>query len=291
MCAEPAFHTVLAAAIQTRGTTLAALRVRLAERGNPVSPATLSYWRSGRRRPEGAASLAAVEDLEQLLDLPRGHLTSRLGPSRRPGPPGRRADVHEVVADQAALVEQALSDLDLSGPLDLSDEALHIVVEVDAKRCVRHITIRGVWRSLREGAQRLPLLYVNDGPIVAMPEITVAGGRLGRDLSRPELGLVAIEFILDRPLPVGQETIAEQRTRFLDDLTDTHYEHYLRKKLADLTLWVRFDPEQLPTTVTSYTVIDDIETAEQLSLDGTTNASRFLRPFGPGRAGIRWTWD
>lgn len=282
---------MLAEAVHTRGISLTTLRSRLVERGNPVSLSTLSYWRSGSRQPEGAASMAAVEDIEELLDLPAGSLTSRLGPSRRPGPPGLRADVAEVVADEAALVQEALRDLDLAGPLDLSDEVLHVVVEVDASRCARQVTIGGVWRSLKDGAQRLPLIYVNDGTIDTVPEISVAGGRLGRDRSRPELGLIAIEFVLDRPLLAGEETIAEQRTRFLDDLPDTHYEHYVRKKLTDFTLWVRFDPEQLPATVTSYTVVDGTETTRQLSLDNTANAALVLRPFGPGRAGIRWSWD
>src|SRR5690606_34148545 len=82
------FAEALSAAIRVRGLTLSRLHDRLVARGNPVSMATLSYWRSGARHPEGAQSLAAVTDLEELLDLDRGTLVDRLRPTLRTGPLG-----------------------------------------------------------------------------------------------------------------------------------------------------------------------------------------------------------
>ncbi len=80
-----------AAAVSERGITLARLRRQLADDGNVVSMATLSYWRSGDRQPEGAQSLAIVEGIEDRLRLRRGHLSALLGPSARLGavPPPR----------------------------------------------------------------------------------------------------------------------------------------------------------------------------------------------------------
>ena len=67
-------------AINARGLTLARLHEQLRARGNSVSMATLSYWRSGARRPEGAQSMAALSDLRS--GTPR---QSRCGrPSRSP---------------------------------------------------------------------------------------------------------------------------------------------------------------------------------------------------------------
>src|SRR5882757_3401659 len=67
------FAVVLRAAIRARG------------QGISVSLATLSYWQSGRSRPERRDSLAAVELLESVLELPEGRLSASLGPPRRRG--------------------------------------------------------------------------------------------------------------------------------------------------------------------------------------------------------------
>lgn len=81
-----AFAAALRAAISERGVTLARLQSQLKDDGNPVSMATLSYWRSGDRQPEGAQSLSVVEGIEDRLGLHRGHLGSLLLPSARLGP-------------------------------------------------------------------------------------------------------------------------------------------------------------------------------------------------------------
>ena len=64
------FADALRAAIDARGVSLVWLRDRLADLDNPVSVAALSYWRSGRRRPDSGESLAAVRAIETVLDLP-----------------------------------------------------------------------------------------------------------------------------------------------------------------------------------------------------------------------------
>ena len=61
------FADAFADAIARRDVTLSALRTRLEDRGNPVSLATLSSWRSGTRTPDVQRSWAALSDLEDLL--------------------------------------------------------------------------------------------------------------------------------------------------------------------------------------------------------------------------------
>lgn len=81
------FAELVSSGLERSGLSLAAVRRRLAGQGNPVSMATLSYWRTGQRRP-GPRSLEVVRGLEVELDLPPGHLvramtgTSRLVPLR-----------------------------------------------------------------------------------------------------------------------------------------------------------------------------------------------------------------
>ncbi|MFC7614747.1 hypothetical protein ACFQV2_15660 [Actinokineospora soli] len=79
----PPFATALREAIAAAGVTLDRLAAELRGRGTPVSLATLSYWCSGRSRPERAGSLAALAELEGLLGLPANGLR-RLLPERRP---------------------------------------------------------------------------------------------------------------------------------------------------------------------------------------------------------------
>jgi len=83
--AEREFADVLRAAIQARGLGLERIRERLLVQGVSVSMATLSYWQSGRSRPERRDSLAAVALLEEVLELPVGTLSGSLGPPRPRG--------------------------------------------------------------------------------------------------------------------------------------------------------------------------------------------------------------
>ncbi|MGA6165336.1 transcriptional regulator [Amycolatopsis magusensis] len=80
------FAAALRAAIRARGLGLERIRFRLLDRGVPVSLATLSYWQSGRCRPERPESLAALSELEDVLEVPPGSLTRLLGPPRRRTP-------------------------------------------------------------------------------------------------------------------------------------------------------------------------------------------------------------
>src|SRR5690242_20344546 len=83
-------HLALRAAIDARGLALQRIQHRLAEQGVSVGVATLSYWQSGRRRPE---SLPAVQALEGILGLPSGALTTLLGPRGVPAGGRRYADL------------------------------------------------------------------------------------------------------------------------------------------------------------------------------------------------------
>ena len=72
----PDFPDAFAEALRRRGVSLAWLHQRLVERGHPVSPAALSYWRSGRSQPERGTSRDALVEIERLLRVPPGSLTA-----------------------------------------------------------------------------------------------------------------------------------------------------------------------------------------------------------------------
>ena len=74
------FAEALRHAIDQRGLGLERIRDRLNQRGVSISVATLSYWQSGRSRPERKASLAALPHLEAVLGEPPGSLLATLAP-------------------------------------------------------------------------------------------------------------------------------------------------------------------------------------------------------------------
>src|ERR1041384_1617846 len=83
--AHPSFAQALRDAIQARGLGLDRIRCRLGEHGVRVSLATLSYWQSGRSRPERRESLIALRHLEDVLQVPRGSLAALLPPPKARG--------------------------------------------------------------------------------------------------------------------------------------------------------------------------------------------------------------
>src|ERR1700709_876864 len=99
------FPDAFAEALQRRGVSLAWLHQRLVERGHPVSPAALSYWRSGRSQPERGTSRDALAEVERLLRVVPGSLVDRLGPSRRPGPRPAEKTLREMYAETPGMEE------------------------------------------------------------------------------------------------------------------------------------------------------------------------------------------
>ena len=67
------FPEALRAAIQVKGLSLERLHHKLKTRGAPISITALSYWQSGRRRPERPESLRA------LAHPGRGKLIAEVG--------------------------------------------------------------------------------------------------------------------------------------------------------------------------------------------------------------------
>ena len=72
------FEVALRAAIRASRLSLERIQHRLQTRGTPVSITALSYWQSGRRRPERPDSLLALQQLENVLSVPEGSLSALL---------------------------------------------------------------------------------------------------------------------------------------------------------------------------------------------------------------------
>lgn len=285
------FPDALRAAIAGSGRSLESLRRRLEERGTPVSIATLSYWQSGRSRPQRGSSLRAVLHLEELLQLPHGHLLDRIGPRRRPFLPQAEVTAGGLPIDHPD-AELALADLGFGAKPGLVDVTIHDTLDVDDQGIERVRTIRNVVRAVRPGAQRLPALLTIDVPSGEQAQfVPVSGCRLGRQVLRPEVGVFAAELVLDRPLRLGETAAAEHRVLLPRDLGTAHcIEYYLVREVTELMIWVRFSPDKLPSRVAAYSDLGGRRASRPIVLGGSTSVQHVLHHVGPGVVGVRWEW-
>jgi hypothetical protein len=288
--AEATFPDAFAEALTRRGVTLAWLHERLVECGCPVSTTALSYWRSGRSQPERGTSLDALAEVERLLRVRPGDLTSLLGPSRRPGPrPGERS-MQELFADAPGILP-ALEALGFEGLYDeLIEQLRHISVDLDEDGRTTSMEVRAIMQARRDGARRTPLILTLDDVSLAPEFKPVAGCSIGRSFVDPRTGVFAAELLLDHPLARNETCLYELVIELAQPSDDTWFDHYAARRLGELLIWVRFDRSRLPSRVERYVRSELGDEAEDLALGGGTAVHAFARAFGPGMLGIRWTW-
>lgn len=284
------FPEAFAEALSRRGVSLAWLHERLVERGHPVSPAALSYWRSGRSQPERGTSRDALIEIEHLLRVPPGGLVSRLGPSRRPGPRPAEQTLRDLFAENPGM-ERALGELGFEGLYDeVLEQVRHLVMDVDAEGAIARIQVRAVMQARRDGARRTPLVMTMDGRARLPLFVPRAGCSIGRWAVDEESGVYAAELVLDRALAKGETWPYELTIEVAEPFEETWVDHYAARRLAELLVWVRFDPGRVPSHVERFTVDGGDEQNEKLDLGEGSSAHALARGFGPGVLGLRWGW-
>lgn len=283
------FATALRDAITARGITLARLRERLTASGNPVSAATLSYWRSGARRPEGPQSLAAVDEIESLLHMDAGSLRRLVGPSQRVGPIGT-----PQYPLAAALLESATTEtfIALGAPVmdpgrDVSTTA---VTEVGADGFVISRTTRTLLQSTAGTITNVPYLDLTPGVRTPAPIFSVvAGGRISRVHSHPSGEVHGAMFELERPLGPAQTTMLEWKLEFPPGYPpNTETGHGVARRARDLVLWTRFHPDALPDWIEEVEETPTETIVTPLFLDGATAIHQVRQTWGPGMLVLRW---
>jgi hypothetical protein len=287
---DSGFAEGFADAVSRRGVSLAWLHQRLVERGHPVSPAALSYWRSGRSQPERGTSRDALVEIERLLRVVPGSLSSRLGPSRRPGPRPAERTLREMFADNPGM-EPALDALGFEGLYDeLVEQVRHITADVGADGRIREFRVRAVMQARRDGARRTPLILTADDQSRLPRFAPVAGCAIGAAAMDLETGVYATELVLERPLAKGELHPYELTIELADPEDESFLDHYAARRLTELLVWVRFDPDHVPAHVERYTIVGDDEECEKLELGDGSAAHALARGFGPGILGLRWGW-
>jgi hypothetical protein len=287
---EPAFSERLAAAIADRGVSLVWLRDRLADRGDPVSLSTLSYWRSGRRNPDGVASLAAITAIEDLLGLASGELAGSIAP------PARRISVPEATfpfddGGLRAAAAETCAALRTKPTDDLRELSTHLVVEVDAGGHIRQRRTRSVLQATAGVVTELIWIEVAPAPTDVVPLLTaVIGGRPVRSLRHASGRVTGYLVEMERPLPGGTTAMVEFVVEYPPDYPPaSEATHAVARRTRESVIWVRFDPDRVPDWCEEFT--DDGKVPRPIELGSGSTAHVVRHGFGPGSFGIRWGLD
>jgi transcriptional regulator with XRE-family HTH domain len=284
------FAIALRNAIVQRGLSLSQLRMRLRDSGNPVSMATLSYWRSGERHPEGAASLSAVDELERILGLRPRALSelivrpARVGAVRAPRIPfddeRERREIAETFAALGAARQETLRDLSTHMAVVFAEAG---AIESSTYRCLIQVTSG----SLTE----LSLIDVDEAQTSANLQITdVVGARLDREHRHPGGRVSGIVIAFDRRVEAGETVLFE-----FTEVTPPDYPrrrrawHATARSAKETLSAVRFPPGREPDWCEEYVESEEGEeesSSPVMLRGGLAHAVR--HGFGPGVLGVRW---
>jgi hypothetical protein len=290
------FHRALALAVEVSGLSLQRLQHRLADAGVHLSTTTLSYWRTGRSRPERPDSLRGVQVLEPVLGLPPGALASLLGPRRprgrwvRPEPGVVRLEQLLPMANVAASLAR---QLDIPQVMELERVSCEDRLWVGPDRTVRRIMVRQVLRAVGDRVTRSFLLQHGEHSVRAPSLVWTRYCRVGRVRTDHDARFMGAELILDRVLTPGDTTIVEYE---LDTAycADAHFERSFRTGGYQHILQVQFDPAAVPTRCLSYRRAGPEAPHEDLQ-DAWINQELVAHvarvELEPGLYGMRWEWD
>ncbi|AXL13501.1 hypothetical protein DXT68_16230 [Microbacterium foliorum] len=286
-----AFAGSLRDAINARGLTLAKLHELLRARGNSVSMATLSYWRSGARRPEGAQSMAALGDIEQLLHLAPGSLTGLLGTTNRTGPLGPiQFPLDEEELEQA--VKDAYTALGAEYPDTTRELTTHSVTDVDASGNVAYSITRSILQATVGTVTSTPFLEISPGISTPPPIIrAVSGGRISAHYSHPNGEVHGVLFEFDAPLTAPATAMVEWSVEYPAGYPPQRETgHAMARQCRELLVWTRFHPDALPDRIEERVETPAGVTTTELSLEGRGSVHQVRRAFGPGALGVSWSY-
>lgn len=269
------FATTLDEAITASGLPLARIRSLLRRQGHAVSIATLSYWRRGKVQPSRAASLAAVVELERILELPTGALTSPLEERIRPG-----AAAGEDVDAMAAR-------LGLSWDDDLTRASICDMLVIDERDRIVRSFVRDAMVARKDGVERFPMGFWSEQGV---PDLRIVGRRnctVGRQIASAR-GLVA-EVLLPRPLRAGERWVAEyEQTTENGEPSENGWGRYLLTRTGLLQYTVRFAEATVPTRAWVEITVRGETTVREVPIRGPL-LSVHLRDVGPGLVDLRWS--
>ena len=283
------FATALREAIDARGVTLAWLHERLAARGASVSMATLSYWRSGARRPEGAQSLAAVAEIEELLHLEPDTLHAQLGSTQRTGPLGT-ATFPFTVEQLEERVRAAFLAMGAAYPDPTRELTVHSTSDIGPDGILSRQTTRLLVQATSGTVTAIPFVEISPGLPVPAPDFqVVTGGTIARLYSEPSDEVHGFLFELDNPITAPETALIEWSVEHPAGTPQTDETgHGVAMPSRELVVWTRFHPDAVPDWVEEVEETPDGVTITRHDLKGARSIHVVRRGFGPGGLAIRW---
>lgn len=287
------FSRALTLAIDHSGLGLARLKGRLATAGVPVSTTTLSYWRTGRTRPERPESLRAVAVLESILGLPANALTDLLAQpgDGRPATPGPLR--WERLWEPRERVLSVLHSFDAADETSLVVLSLHEALHVDANRALTRLRVREVVRAVTEPVQAKVVVLRGCTPGRPPRLVSTRYCRPVRTEVLPEPGFVLSELVPCRALAIGETAILEYEFEYTDGVPDLSYDRRFRQPGTEHLLEVHFAPEAQPSTCHAYRLDSpggrDRDVAA-VAVSPTSPPHVFTSGARPGIRGMRWSW-
>lgn len=285
---ELAFADALRAAIDRRGVTLSWLISQLRDLGSPVSSATLSYWRSGARRPEGAQSLAAIAAIEELLHLRSGALRTLVGPTHRIGPFGApQFPLNQNPIEKA--VFEVFSALGEDNPDRARDVSTQSVTLVGADGNVASRTTRSLVQSASGIITDIPYVEMSPGVRTPPPEFrAVAGATLSEVYSHPSGEVHGFNLRLETPIDTAETTLIEWTMDVPDGYPPTRETgHGVSRPCRELLLWTRFHPDAVPDWADEREDTPSGVIVSPVTIGGTS-VHQVRRRFGPGLLALEW---
>lgn len=284
------FAQVLDHCLNIRGLSLKRLQQALAARDVHVSRAALSYWRTGRSRPERDESLRAVRALEDVFGLPESTLVSLLGPPR---PRGHAAEPGSIVRRRMWPSHDPLV-ASLAAPADdqLRYLTVHEHVRVHADRRLVEVGTRMVVEAQRDNVDRC-LIYQwveeSDLPDLVAPRSC----RLGRTRRDQEAGATVCELVFDQRLAAHERIVLDFTWKFPPGPELTHYHRRFTRPARELVLQVGFAgpapahcvPYQQRTPATTPRL------GSPLWIGPSNTVYLVVEDVRPGIVGLSWEWD
>ena len=288
------FAEVLTEAIQARGLSLERIRARLDAANVPVSIATLSYWQSGRSLPTRARSYHTLVELERILDVDAGHLTSLTHTSD--GRTRKELFPWQSVLPVRDLAASIIGDLGIDMQGQLARVTMMDRLAVGADRTEHLQESRILWRAERNGLHRWPLVLHQDADDAgAVPSVeAVFGCQVGEVIEVPERHLVVAEMVAPRVLQRGEHLLTETRIRYAPTSTPSFR---MNRASADpvrvLSMCVTFDAHVLPARIRSgFSEQIDVDPIELVDVELADNEVQLIRTDAPpGVHSLSWEWD
>ncbi|MCP2169473.1 helix-turn-helix domain-containing protein [Goodfellowiella coeruleoviolacea] len=290
------FPEALRAAIKASRLSLDRVQHRLALRGVSISVATLSYWQSGRRRPERPESLEALRQLEAVLGVPQSGLSALLGPPRPRGRRCRPSSLMPIDAlwDCPERVASLLAQVDTSSDSRLGRISQHDRCEVASDGGMKSTRVTQILRAEQDGPDRYVAVFETEGATEVSRLTALRNCHVGRTAIDPTTNMLVAELMFERPLARGETLIMEYQ---LDNPGPPYpagnqcWARKFRVPVREYVLEVRFAPAALPVRCQQYSMLAGEEVPARqrnLTLDRSGGVHAVALGFGPGVFGIRW---